>query len=94
MIDPPAPPSRPGMRILAARLLMAVGGIVALLSGLCSTVFLGRILIELMSGHGLSDLAVYALIVLLVGGAPLAIGLGLFVAGRSIGRKAGRRHAD
>lgn len=65
-------------------LLIAVGGLIATLSGLCS---LGIVAMSLgMSLKGpavLSNLLVQAVLVGVFGGLPFAVGVGLIIAGRA-----------
>jgi hypothetical protein len=71
-------------------LLMAVGGMIAILSGLCSTIVTIGGLVEAVTTGRFGDLISAGFpIVLMTGGIPFAIGLGLFFAGRAIHRGAG-----
>jgi len=70
------------MKSLLGGILLAVGVLVAGLSGLCSLVFLGMGLTE---PSGMVDMLP---MVLLVGGIPFLIGLGLFFGGRALLRSA------
>lgn len=63
--------------------LMAVGALIAVLSGLCSGVFL----VSTFQGST-GDLRGYAGIALLIGGLPFLFGLALFFIGRRIYRSA------
>ncbi|MBW8813246.1 MAG: hypothetical protein JF588_07445 [Caulobacterales bacterium] len=70
-----------------AGLLMVVGALMAGLCGLCTAVFLVDSVVgggggELGGGAGLAVMALF------IGGIPTAIGVGLFVAGRSLARPA------
>ena len=71
------------MKSFFGGLLLAVGILVAGVSGLCSLVVLGMGVAE---PAGLGDLP----IVLLIGGIPFLVGLGLFFLGRSMIRSARR----
>jgi hypothetical protein len=66
---------------LFGALLMAAGGLIAGLCGLCSAVFLFSIAAS--DPGGVSGMAMVALI---VGGIPIAVGVGLFMAGRKVWR--------
>lgn len=80
------------MRRLVGGLLMAVGGLIALLSGLCTSAWfvylVWNIADEGARGHGGAQvaraLAAMSVTGAVVGGVPLAIGVGLFIAGRSL----------
>lgn len=88
-------PTRPLLWRFVGGLLMAIGGVIALLSGLCSAVFVIGMLVELFSGRGsLGELLSIGLMVLIVGGVPFAIGFGLFVVGRNARRGSETPHAD
>ena len=65
------------MKKLIGGILMAIGILIAGLSGLCSLVF---IISGLPSGEG----AGLFTLVLVLGGIPFAIGVGLFLGGRAI----------
>jgi len=74
-------PDRPGQRIVGA-MLMAVGGMVAALCGLCSALFLAQTIPHVLDGRpgelepqSIPDAIVT---VALVGGIPVLIGAGLF----------------
>ena len=68
-------------------LLMAVGGLIATLSGLCSVLFLVSMVFAVMDSHSANDAMVPLLIVFVVGGVPFALGAGLFVLGRHLRRR-------
>jgi len=70
------------MKSLFGGILLAVGILVAGLSGLCSLAFL---VMGLSEPSGAAD---FLPMVLLIGGIPFLIGLGLFFAGRSLLRAA------
>ena len=73
-------------------MLMAAGILIAGLSGLCSGIL---IVSGLMGGEASGPDALSSLmIVLVVGGIPFAIGLGLFFAGRALARSHARDKAD
>jgi hypothetical protein len=69
------------MKMFFGGLLLATGGLIALLSGLCSAYFF---LMFAGTDGGLSMLP----LVFMIGGIPFAIGLGLFFWGRSLIRSA------
>jgi hypothetical protein len=71
------------MKMLFGGLLLAIGGLIALLSGLCSAYFL----LSMIGTRG-SEAGELLFLVLFVGGIPFAIGLGLFFWGRSLVRSA------
>jgi hypothetical protein len=75
------------MKSLLGGILLAVGILIAGASGLCSLVFLGMGVSE---PSGLVDVLP---MILVVGGIPFAVGLGLFFLGRSLIRS-GRRDAE
>ena len=62
-------------------LLMAVGGLLVVSSGLCTLVFVGATLWP-HSGMGVGMIPLE----LLIGGVPGAVGLGVFFAGRAVYR--------
>jgi hypothetical protein len=65
-------------------LLMVVGGLIVVLSGLCSLTFF-----TMMAAHpgpGAGELASGVGVVLIFGGVPLAVGAGVFMAGRFLWR--------
>lgn len=68
-------------------LLMAIGGLVAGLSGLCSLTFLGYAIWGLFAeGQRLADLGSMLLLILAFGGVPFALGAGVFAWGRRLRR--------
>lgn len=71
------------MKMLFGGLLLAIGGLIALLSGLCSAYFL----LSILGSYG-SDVGTVLMLVLFFGGIPFAIGFGLFQWGRSLIRSA------
>jgi hypothetical protein len=73
-----APEGNPAQRFFGA-LFMAVGGLIAGLSGLCSA---GVLLIGFASGSDFAETMSVLPIVLFVGGIPIAVGLALFFLGR------------
>ena len=76
------------MKSLFGGILLAIGILVAGVSGLCSLVVFGM---GLGDSGGLVDTLP---LLLLFGGLPFAIGLGLFFAGRSLLRSARREHEE
>jgi len=75
---------------LFGALLMAVGGLIAVLSGLCSLAFLGTMIQNSVQHPGQSGQIVgLLLVVLFFGGVPISVGVGLFIIGRHLFR--GRR---
>jgi hypothetical protein len=73
--------------MLFGGILLAVGGLIALLTGLCSAYFM----VLFISDSGGSAMLP---LVLLIGGIPFAIGLGLFFWGRSLVRSAREDQRD
>jgi len=71
------------LRLLGA-LLIAVGGLVAVLSGLCSLTFGGAMLVDQGTWADKSEML---LLVLFVGGIPFAVGALGFWAGRRLRRR-------
>jgi hypothetical protein len=70
---------------LFGALLMAVGGLIAVLSGLCSLAFLGTMIQNLVQHPGQSGQIVGLLLaVLFFGGTPIGVGVGLVVIGRHL----------
>lgn len=67
-------------------ILMAIGILVAGLSGLCSLILIGGSISSVTS----SDILPGLLVVGLVGGIPFAGGIALFIAGRAMARNASR----
>ena len=74
------------MKALFGGILLAVGILVAGVSGLCS-------LAVLVMGAGLGD-SEGLFLILLIGGVPFLIGLGLLFAGRSLLRSARQERED
>ncbi len=72
-----ATPPRDPMRTFVGGAMMAIGGLVAVLCGLCTATFM----VAAMVPGGDKGFFVMALV---IGGIPTAIGVGLFVAGRAI----------
>jgi len=87
MSEDPSPPG-PGVVIkLFGAMLMALGGLIALLSGLCSLAFLAAMLRSFSQNVGSGQGAMSALpVVLLFGGVPFAAGIGLIIVGRFVYR--------
>ena len=75
------------MKSLFGGLLLAVGILVAGVSGLCSLAFF-------VMGLGDGGLSGILPMILVVGGLPFAIGLGLFFGGRSLLRSARQERED
>ena len=67
------------MRTLFGGILLAIGILISGASGLCSLAFL----VSMLGSHGGGEFASLPL-VLIVGGIPFAIGMGLFFAGRAL----------
>ena len=74
-------------------LLMAVGGLIAALSGLCSGVFIVGSIISMASSNP-SDFFNGLPLVLLFGGLPFLVGLALFFMGRAIYRRRDQQSAQ
>lgn len=75
------------MKMLFGGLLLAAGGLIALLSGTCSMWFLVSMLGS-SSGGSVSDYGGLLFLVAMVGGIPFLIGIGLFRWGHSLIRSA------
>jgi len=75
------------MKKLCGGLLMGVGILIAVCSGLCS-LFVGISFgaNTLLSAHSVTDVVIPIGVLLVVGGIPFGIGLGLFFAGRALTR--------
>jgi hypothetical protein len=83
-IDPPPPRFQPSaaQRLFGA-VLMAIGGMIALLCGLCSFGVLGAAFMSPSPGEGL----LFSLVLVgIFGGIPFAVGLGVFLIGRGVYR--------
>lgn len=80
MTDHDQGPERAVTRLFGA-MLMAAGGLIAGLCGLCSAVFLVSLLVKDAGAFG-----PMLLVTLIFGGVPIALGFGLFVWGRSLWR--------
>lgn len=68
-------------------MLMAIGGLIAVLSGLCSLTFLAFVLWNAASGGGrtvIADVVQMLTLMLAFGGIPFGVGLGVFFWGRSL----------
>jgi hypothetical protein len=84
-MSPPTPDSGgDGIARLFGFLLMAVGGLITLLSGLCSLGFLLATIESVVRAP--ASVAPMIGLILVFGGVPLAVGVGLFVLGRSLTR--------
>ena len=72
-----------------ASLLMAVGGLIAILCGGCTAFFLGTAIFALFAagGEGASTPLVPGLTAIFVGGLPTALGVALFLWGRRMKRR-------
>jgi hypothetical protein len=83
--------SDPGSSVVRffGAILMAVGGLVAVLSGGCTAVFVGLGLIEIATSKSRGEDLGLLFSFLFVGAAPFAVGALLFFAGRAM-RRAGR----
>ncbi|MGR4863911.1 hypothetical protein [Caulobacter sp. LARHSG274] len=75
--------SDPIVRLFGA-FLMAVGGLMAALCGLCSLTF---IMGAVVSGGGLEAMASTLVMALVLGGLPMGLGLLIFYAGRRLRAK-------
>jgi hypothetical protein len=78
------------MKKLFGGLLLAAGILIGGASGLCSLVFIVMGLSEGAGGFGLGILPM----VLMIGGIPFAIGVGLFFGGRALLRSAREEEAE
>ncbi|MCI3135492.1 hypothetical protein [Phenylobacterium aquaticum] len=68
-------------------MLMAIGGLIAVLSGLCSLTFLGFVIWNAVTGGGrtvIADVVQMLTLMLAFGGIPFGVGLGVFFWGRSL----------
>ena len=86
------PYAEPGPVVkLFGAMLMAVGGLIAVLSGLCSLAFLGPVIVNVIQQPNLNAQSAMVALpwVLIVGGIPIGVGVGIFVIGRHLFR--GRR---
>ncbi len=79
-----APPVSSARRFFGV-LLMAIGGLMAALCGGCGALFVFGGLISMFTSNP-QDAPLIAGMGLVVGGVPAAIGVGLFLAGRSLVR--------
>lgn len=68
-------------------LLMTAGILIAVLSGLCSGVFLSQVVFPTLKGSSTGDVSQGVLLVLVFGGVPFLVGLGLFFIGRRMFRR-------
>lgn len=82
-------PTTPGLpsptRRFFGGLLMVVGGLIAALCGLCGSVFVLAGLWTALTSHA-RDGTEISVMGFFMGGIPTAVGVGLFVAGRSLRR--------
>lgn len=85
MNDQVSTPQASATRRFFGALLMAVGGLIALLCGGCGALFVFGGLISMFTSNP-QDAPLIAGMGLVVGGVPAAIGVGLFLAGRSLGK--------
>ncbi|WP_304178121.1 hypothetical protein [Phenylobacterium aquaticum] len=72
-------------------MLMAVGGLIAVLSGLCSLSFLALVIWNAITGGGrtvIADVGQMLTLMLAFGGIPFVVGLGVFFWGRRLRRQA------
>lgn len=70
-------------------MLMAIGGLIAVLSGLCSLTFLGFVIWNAVTGGGrtvIADVVQMLTLMLAFGGIPFGVGLGVFFWGRGFRR--------
>jgi hypothetical protein len=83
----------PGRKLVGG-LLIAAGLLIGGLGGLCSVVFEGSLVMSTfrMPHRALGGLVGMLFLPIFLGAFPVAIGLGLFVAGRSLLKPAPRRH--
>ena len=84
-----------GWRFMGA-ILLAVGGLIATLSGLCSVVYLASSISDLLSGHGPVEFGPRSVpeainTVAIVGGVPLLVGAGSFWVGWRLYRAKAKR---
>lgn len=78
-------PSESGDRAVAkffGLMLMAVGGLIVLLCGLCSLTFLAGAIVNMV--HSPGSIAMMLPMIAIFGGVPGAIGLGVFFLGRNL----------
>lgn len=83
--------SDPGVSVIRffGAILMAIGGLLAVLCGGCTTIFVGIALWEVFSGQTRGeDMQIILFSALFLGGIPIVVGAVLFFAGRAM-RKAG-----
>jgi hypothetical protein len=86
MTDPSQTGAGPVAKLFGS-LLMAVGGLIAVLSGLCSLAFLGTMIQTSVPHPGQNNQIVGLLVAVLVfGGVPIGVGAGLFIIGRHLFR--------
>ena len=84
MSDPDRIPADPVVKLFGA-MLMAVGGLIAILSGLCSLGFLGVLITNAFhSPAGAGSALAMSPLVLLFGGVPFAVGAAVFIVGRKL----------
>jgi hypothetical protein len=85
MNEPSASPAGQVVKLFGA-LLMAVGGLITVLCGLCSLVFLATAVQGIVQHPGapldVQGVGGFLLLVLIFGGIPILIGVGVFIAGR------------
>ena len=86
MSDTPRRPVSPVVKLFGA-MLMAVGGLIAVLSGLCSmTVLVVSIQNSMRFAPSAGGSVTVVLLILLFGGGPFVVGVGVFMWGRIIYR--------
>ena len=87
MSDPSRSEAGPVIKLFGA-LLMAVGVLIAVLSGLCSLAFLGTAILNVVQHPSLNaqGVAIILPLVFVIGGIPVAIGVGLVILGRQLFR--------
>ena len=87
MTDPVRPAANPVVKLFGA-FLIAVGGLIAALSGLCSLAFLGTAVLNVARNpHQAGGIVMIVPLILLFGGVPFAFGGGLIVAGLAFYRR-------
>jgi hypothetical protein len=90
MTEPSAPqPTDIPIRRFFGAALMAVGGLIALLCGLCTLGWTGFVIFGMATSHDTSAASIIGgtlMITLFVGVVPTALGVALFIAGRNLRR--------
>ena len=89
----PGPHDPSAVTVFFGRILMAVGGVIALSCGLCTVSFAGWGLWSAFQPDGPGYGWAMAIVALKIGVVPTGVGVGIVVVGRDLARPRGRANA-